>query len=98
MSARGYWIAFAIGVSAGAAVALLYAPQTGTRTRRQLRHSLDDTGNYLDDAGNYLKAQAEKLAQETQSALTKAKAGVSDAVETASSKADAAIKQAKSLV
>ena len=37
MSAKNYWFAFGIGVTAGAAIALLYAPQTGTKTRKQLR-------------------------------------------------------------
>lgn len=37
MSAAKIWIAFSIGVAAGAAVALIYAPQSGARTRRQIR-------------------------------------------------------------
>jgi len=47
MDKKGIWIAFAIGVAAGSAVALLYAPQSGVRTRRQLRKNLDDGVDYL---------------------------------------------------
>jgi gas vesicle protein len=36
MSAKNYWLAFGIGVSAGAAIALLYAPQSGDRTRKNI--------------------------------------------------------------
>ena len=42
MSAKGYWLAFAIGVAAGAGVALLYAPQTGKSARKKLKNSLED--------------------------------------------------------
>ncbi len=62
MSAKNYWLAFGIGVSAGAAIALLYAPQTGAKTRKQLRKGVEDAGDYLEDAGDYLKAQAEHFA------------------------------------
>ena len=37
MSAVKFWTVFAIGVAAGAAVGLTYAPQSGVKTRRQLR-------------------------------------------------------------
>ena len=44
MSAKNYWFAFGIGVSAGAAIALLYAPQTGVNTRKQLLKGVEDAG------------------------------------------------------
>ena len=109
MSAKNYWLAFGIGVSAGAAIALLYAPQTGARTRRQLRKGLDnavdDASDYLKDAGDYLKAQAEKLSDEAEGALKRArklaeKAGdrASDVAETVSDALGNAVESAKSLV
>uniref|UniRef100_UPI0038F76EC9 YtxH domain-containing protein n=2 Tax=Bacteria TaxID=2 RepID=UPI0038F76EC9 len=58
MSAKNYWLAFGIGVTAGAAIALLYAPQSGARTRKKLMKGMegavDDASDYLKDAGDYL--------------------------------------------
>ena len=71
MDKKGIWIAFAIGVAAGATVALLYAPQSGTRTRRQLRRNLNDGVDYLEDAAAYLKEQAENLSREAQKTVQK---------------------------
>ena len=34
MSATRYWAVFSLGVAAGAAAALIYAPQTGEKTRK----------------------------------------------------------------
>ncbi len=98
MSAGKYWFAFGIGVVAGASVALLYAPQTGTRTRRQLKNQIGDAGDYLEDAGNYLKAQAERLSSEAQAAINRSKGYVEDVVDSASDFANSAVKQVKSLV
>lgn len=44
-----FWAVFAVGVAAGAAVALLYAPQSGARTRRQLKRGLMDATDYVKD-------------------------------------------------
>lgn len=109
MSSKNYWLAFGIGVSAGAAIALLYAPQSGARTRKQLRKSIDsaadDAGDYLRDAGDYLKAQAEKLSDEAEVAVKRARkfAGkaadhASDVADSVSDAFDSAVKSAKSLV
>jgi gas vesicle protein len=69
MSAKNYWLAFGIGVSAGAAIALLYAPQSGERTRKKLRQSAADAGDYLQDAGDYLRSQADRLSEEAHDAI-----------------------------
>ena len=50
MSAKSYWFAFGIGIAAGASIALLYAPQTGAKTRKQLRKGVEDASDYLEDA------------------------------------------------
>jgi gas vesicle protein len=55
-----FWAVFAIGVAAGAAVALIYAPQSGAKTRRQIRRGLEDAGDYLQDAADTLGDHAEK--------------------------------------
>jgi gas vesicle protein len=46
-------------VAAGASIALLYAPQTGERTRRQLRRSIEDAGDYLKDTAEDVQDRAE---------------------------------------
>jgi gas vesicle protein len=106
MSAKNYWLAFGIGVSAGAAVALLYAPQSGVRTRKQLRKgvegAVDDASDYLKDAGDYLKTQADRFSDEAQGAIKRAQkfAGdrASDVVDSVSDVVGSAVKSAKSLV
>jgi len=98
MSAKNYWLAFGIGVSAGAAIALLYAPQSGVRTRKQLRKGVEDAGDYLEDAGDYLKAQAERFSNEAQKAIKRTREQVETAVDKAGDVVTDAVKAAKSLV
>jgi gas vesicle protein len=59
-SALKFWTVFTVGVAAGAAVALIYAPQSGVKTRRQLRRGLEDAGEYVMDAADNIGNQAEK--------------------------------------
>jgi gas vesicle protein len=98
MSAKGIWIAFGLGVSAGAAVALLYAPQPGVKTRKQLRKNLTDGVDSLEDAAGYLKEQAEYLAKEAQKAVKRAKGQVGDAVDMATGAVNDAVKGVQSLM
>lgn len=109
MSAKNYWLAFGIGVAAGAAIALLYAPQSGEKTRRKLRAGVEDAGDYLQDAGDYLKSQAERFSDEAQDAIKRArkqavhivdKAGdrASDIADSVGGAVNNAVKSAKSLV
>jgi len=98
MSAKGIWIAFGLGVSAGAAVALLYAPQPGVKTRRQLRRNLDEGVEYLEDAAAYLKEQAEYLSKEAQKTIKRTKGQVEEVVEKVSDAASGAVKSVSSLM
>lgn len=98
MSAKGYWIAFSIGVAAGAAVALLYAPQSGASARKKLRRGFDDAGDSLRDAGDYLKEQAERLSSQAQELYGKSKGGFNDALDSAQSYVGSAAKQVRSMV
>lgn len=53
MSMGKFWAAFGIGAATGAILALIYAPQTGARTRRQIRRSYEDASDYVrKSAGN----------------------------------------------
>jgi|ERR1039458_5990738 gas vesicle protein len=98
MSAKGIWIAFGLGVAAGAAVALLYAPQPGVKTRRQLRRNFDDGVDYLEDAAAYLKEQAESLSKEAQKTFKRTKGQVTDVVEMATEAVSDAVKGVQSLM
>jgi len=94
MSAKGYWISFVVGVSAGAAVALLYAPASGVRTRKRLGRSFDEGVDTLNEAAEYLKKQAENLSKQAQATIKQARGKVDDVVDKAS---DAITSVAKSV-
>ncbi|MDQ2833573.1 MAG: YtxH domain-containing protein [Acidobacteriota bacterium] len=98
MSEKNYWLAFGIGVSAGAAIALLYAPQSGVNTRKQLRKGVEDAGDYLEDAGNYLKSQAERLSDDAQQVLKRTKGQADSVVNKAGDVVQSAVKTSQSLV
>jgi len=98
MSAKNYWFAFGIGVVAGATIALLYAPQSGARTRKQLRKGVSEAGDYLEEAGDYLKEQAERLSSEAQKAVKRTREQVESAVDKAGDVYAGAVKSAKALV
>ena len=54
MNTLKFWSIFAVGVAAGAVVALIYAPQSGEETRRQLREKYDETADSIRDrAGDF---------------------------------------------
>jgi gas vesicle protein len=98
MSAKNVWIAFGLGVSAGAAVALLYAPQSGVRTRRQLKKNFDEGVDYLEDAAGYLREQADYLSKEAQKTIKRTKGQVEDVVDKVTDAATGAVKSVQSLM
>jgi gas vesicle protein len=85
MNTIKFWAVFTVGVAAGAAVALIYAPQTGEKTRRQLRRNFEDASDYIKDTADNLSDQAEKY-------VKRGRGIVEDAVETASNAVTAAKK------
>lgn len=94
MRHKEFWLALSFGALAGAVAALLYAPQSGAKTRKQLKRSWEDAGDALEDAGDYLKDQAERLAKEAQRYIGVSKGQLNDAVEAASDYASGAVKTA----
>jgi gas vesicle protein len=98
MSAKGIWFAFGLGVTAGAAVALLYAPQPGVKTRRQLKKNIDEGVDYLEEAAEYLKEQAEYLSKEAQKTIKKTKGQVEGVVDKATDAVTGAVKSVSSLM
>ena len=95
---KSVWIAFSIGVAAGATVALLYAPQSGIKTRRQLKRNIDDGVGYLEDAAEYLKEQAETLSKEAKKTVARTREQVEEAVERATDVVGGAVKSVQSLM
>ena len=102
MDTLKFWLAFSVGVAAGATIVLLYAPQTGEKTRKQLKRKLNDTGDYLkdqiDDASGYLKEQASTVSDQAGKAYKKSKSAVSDYSDDLSDNLQAAVKSVKSSV
>ena len=60
MSTWKFWAAFGVGVAAGAALALIYAPQSGARTRRQIRRGFDEATGYISETADTLGDTANK--------------------------------------
>jgi gas vesicle protein len=84
-----FWAAFGVGVAAGAALALIYAPQTGARTRRQLRKGYEDASDSLRNTASNVSEQAGKY-------IKRGKNVISDVVDSAQNIADAAGKRVAS--
>ena len=70
-SNKGFWIAFISGLTAGAVVALLYAPQDGKATRKKIGRAYDDAEDAVEDAADYVKDRAERLSKEASYAYKK---------------------------
>lgn len=95
MNSLKFWAVFFIGVAAGAAVALIYAPQAGVKTRRQLKRGFDDASDYVKDATTYVKDASAKVSDQAQDVFNRSKSVVSSAVDSATSVASAATDAAK---
>lgn len=86
-----FWAVFAVGVVAGATVALLYAPQTGEKTRRQVRRKLEDATDYVKDTADTITDHAGKVYKASRDA-------VGDVVESAGTVYEAASKRVQKMV
>jgi len=65
MNVVRYWAVFSLGVAAGAAAALIYAPQTGEKTRKQLKRNLQDASDYIQDTTGDLGKHANRVYKKT---------------------------------
>jgi gas vesicle protein len=90
MRHKEFWIALSFGALAGAVAALLYAPQSGTATRKKIRRGVEDWNDNLKDSADYLKSQAEKLSKEAQKLIDFSK----DQFETVVDQASGVVKTA----
>jgi gas vesicle protein len=91
MNTVKFWAVFSIGVAAGAAVALIYAPQTGAKTRKQLKRGFDDATDYIKDASETISDYSEK-------AVKKSKDVWEDVSDSATKAANKAVKTVSSFV
>lgn len=92
MNSLKFWAVFAVGVAAGAAVALIYAPQTGAKTRRQLKRGLDDASEYIRDTSEAIGGHAEKVIRRSKDVVE----DVTDAANNAVRVANTAVKKVAS--
>lgn len=83
MSMGKFWAAFGVGVAAGAILALIYAPQTGERTRRQIRRKYEDASDYVRKSAGDVGDRAAKY-------YKKGREAVGDVVDSAQNLATAA--------
>ncbi len=58
-------VAFLTGILAGAGTGLLTAPQTGARTRRQLRHLAEDVGERTTELVHDAKGTWDRAVRQT---------------------------------
>jgi gas vesicle protein len=91
MNALKFWAVFTIGVAAGAGVALIYAPQTGEKTRKQLKRKFEDAGDYIKDA-------TETLGDHTDKVVNRGKDAWEDLSDTAGKVANKALKTVSGLI
>jgi len=76
---------FLAGFAAGAAVALLLAPQSGTKTRRKIVRTAEDAQEHLQEIGEDLIQKGRDLVKEARSAADDAVKQVGDRVKEARS-------------
>lgn len=98
MDKKGIWIAFSVGVAAGAAVALLYAPESGAEMRTRLRGNLNDGVESLGEAANYLKQQADSLSKQAQTLIERTRGQMQGAVDNATDAVNSAAKSVQALM
>lgn len=72
---------FVAGLGIGAAVALLFAPQSGEETRKQIADKAQEGKDYVAAKGRELRKQAEDLVDQGKDLVSKQKARLADAVE-----------------
>lgn len=87
MNVVRYWAVFFLGVAAGAAVALIYAPQSGEKTRKQLKRNLDDASDYLKETSGDLGKHAARVYKKTKGVAEDVASRVSSAADNVSSAA-----------
>jgi gas vesicle protein len=83
-----FWMAFGVGVAAGAAVALLYAPQPGDRTRKQIKRGLEDASDQIKTTAEDLSEKAEHYGKHAERVIRRGREVVDDTISKAGSVAN----------
>jgi gas vesicle protein len=74
----GYFLA---GMGIGAAVALLFAPQSGEETRKQIADRAQDGKDYVTSKGREIRKHAEDMVDQGKDLVSKQKARLADVLE-----------------
>jgi gas vesicle protein len=72
---------FVAGLGIGAAIALLFAPQSGEKTRKQIAEKAQEGSDFVASKGRELRKQAEELVDQGKDLVSKQKARLADALE-----------------
>lgn len=72
---------FVAGVGIGAAIALLFAPQSGEETRKQIAGKAQEGKDYVASKGREIRKQAEELVDQGKELVNKQKARLADVLE-----------------
>jgi gas vesicle protein len=72
---------FVAGLGIGAAIAILFAPQSGEETRKQIAEKAQEGKDYVASKGREVRKQAEDLVDQGKDLVTKQKARLADVLE-----------------
>jgi len=72
---------FLAGVGIGAAVALLFAPQSGEKTRKQIADKAQEGSDFVAQKGREIRKQAEDIVDHGKDLVNKQKARLADVLE-----------------
>jgi gas vesicle protein len=72
---------FVAGLGIGAAVALLFAPQSGEKTRKQIADKAQDGKDFVTSKSRELRKQAEDLVDQGKDLVSKQKSRLADVLE-----------------
>ena len=72
---------FVAGLGIGAAIALLFAPQSGEETRKRIAEKAQDGKDYVTAKSRDIRKQAEELVDQGKDLVSKQKARLADALE-----------------
>ena len=72
---------FLAGLGIGAAIALLFAPQSGEETRKQIKKTAQDGSDFVVTKSKEIRKQAEDLVDQGKEMVSKQKARLADALE-----------------
>jgi gas vesicle protein len=72
---------FIAGLGIGAAVALLFAPQSGEDTRKQIAKKAEEGTDFVAAKSREIRKQAEELVDQGKDLVSKQKARLADALE-----------------